>query len=116
MTYTENEGIYYNNEYTHFIMYCLGFLQHDTLSCACGPGLGLEMDESCWFPSMIDHQAASKEKKKGILTMQGKEPKILNPVIKRVPECPYSLTWYLSATEVEIWFGSNLYKMVYMAM
>lgn len=45
-------------------MYCLGFLQHDTLSCAGGPGLGLEMDESCWFPSMIDHQAASKEKKK----------------------------------------------------
>jgi len=43
----KNEGSYYNNEYIHFIMYCLGFLQHDTLSCACGPGLGLEMDESC---------------------------------------------------------------------
>lgn len=97
-------------------MCCLDFQQHDTLSCACGQGLALGMDESCWFPSMIDHQAASKEKKNGILTMQGKEPKIFHLSSKGSQSAIILWNDIISAMEVEIWFGSKLYNRVSMAM
>ena len=42
---------------------CLGSQQHGTSSCACDQVLEWEMGESCWFPSMTDHQAARQNLK-----------------------------------------------------